>query len=269
MDIDGFLYALNDLSTTTITNHERNIHKLDDLLDINDEPKTNIKILYKQEKRIPTLMSLYKTLLKYLHYIDDTEYINEYNNEYNKIKCKYDDNKKKDTRKMLIDSVYDANDLYNRLEQFYKNKEYTAYIITYILLNYNTRNQDLDLKILTSDHKVDIKNDNNNYLIIYKTMVKIYIGTYKTANIYGPKLFIIRDKKFIKAINSIYDTRDKLLINNSNLTTEITKYTPYNLNEVDILKILLKHNNNIEYYKRASECRGTDYKTLVEKYSNL
>ena len=100
-------------------------------------------------------------------------------------------------------------------------------------------------------------------------MVKIYIGTYKTANIYGPKLFIIRDKKFIKAINSIYDTRDKLLINNSNLTTEITKYTPYNLSEVDILKILLKHNNNIEYYKRASECRGTDYKTLVEKYSNL
>ena len=64
MDIDGFLYALNDLSTTTITNHERNIHKLDDLLDINDEPNTNIKILYKQEKRIPTLMSLYKTLLK-------------------------------------------------------------------------------------------------------------------------------------------------------------------------------------------------------------
>ena len=123
MDIDGFLDALNDLSKTTITNHKRNINKLDEILDINDEPKTNIKILYKQEKRIPTLMSLYKTLLKYLHYIDDTEYINEYNNEYNKIKCKYDDNKKKDTRKMLIDSAYDANDLYNRLEQFYKNKE--------------------------------------------------------------------------------------------------------------------------------------------------
>ena len=70
-------------------------------------------------------------------------------------------------------------------------------------------------------------------------------------------------------MNNIYETRDKLLINNSNLTTEITKYTPYNLSEVDISKILLKHNNNIEYYKLVSECRGTDYKTLVEKYSNL
>ena len=122
---------------------------------------------------------------------------------------------------------------------------------------------------MKSDSKIDIKNNDNNYLVIYKTMVKIYIGTYKTADIYGPKLFIIRDKKFIHAVNNIYENRDKLLMNNSNLTTEITKYTPYNLGEVDILKILLQHNNNIEYYKRASECRGTDYKTLVSKYSSF
>lgn len=269
MDIDNFVDALHELNNNTIKTHKRNINKLDEILDINDEPNINIKILYKAEKRIPTLMSLYKTLMNYLNYIDDIDILSVYSKEYNKIKSKYDNDKKKDTRKMLIESAYDANDLYNKSEQFYKDKDYTAYVISYILLNYNTRNQDLDLTIMKSDNKTDIKNNDNNYLIIYKTLVKIYIGTYKTANIYGPKLFIIRDKKFIKAINSIYDTRDKLLINNSNLTTEITKYTPYNLNEVDILKILLKHNNNIEYYKRASECRGTDYKTLVEKYSNL
>ena len=269
MDIDGFLYALNDLSKSTITNHKRNINRIDNILDINDEPIINIKILYKEEKRIPTLMSLYKTLLKYLNYMDDNEYITDYNNEYNKIKSKYDNDKKKDTRKMLIESAYDANDLYNRLEQFYKDKEYTAYVISYIILNYNVRNQDLDLKIMKSDNKTDIKNNNNNYLIIYKTLAKVYIGTYKTADIYGPKLFIIRDKKFITAINAIFETRDNLLVNNSNLTTEITKYTPYNLSEADILKILFKYNNNIEYYKRASETRGSDYKTLVSKYSNL
>ena len=269
MDIDNFLEAINDLSKATITNHKRNINRLDDLIDINDEPNTNIKILYKEEKRIPTLMSLYKTLMNYLNYIDDADMLSEYSNEYNKIKSKYDNDKKKDTRKMLIERAYDANDSYNKLAEFYKNKDYTAYVITNILLNYNTRNQDLDLTIMKSDNKTDIKNNDNNYLVIYKTLVKIYIGTYKTANIYGPKLFIIRDKKFITAVNNIYDTRDKLLINNSNLTTEITKYTPYNLSEVDLLKILLKHNNNIEYYKRASECRGTDYRTLIEKYSSL
>ena len=269
MDIDGFLYALNDLSKTTITNHKRNINRIDNILDINDQPSINIKILYKEEKRIPTLMALYKTLLKYLTYMDDNEYITDYNNEYTKIKSKYDNDKKKDTRKMLIDSAYDANDLYNKLAEFYKDEDYTVNVISYILLNYNTRNQDLDLTIMKSDNKTDIKNNDNNYLIIYKTLVKIYIGTYKTANIYGPKLFIIRDKKFITAVNNIYDTRDKLLINNSNLTTEITKYTPYNLSEVDILKLLLKYNNSIEYYKRVAETRGTDYKTLVEKYSSL
>ena len=130
------------------------------------------------------------------------------------------------------------------------------------------RNQDLDLKIFKSDYKIDI-NNNDNYIIIYKTLVNVYIRTYKTADIYGDKLFVIRDKKIIYAVNNIYETRDKLLINNSNLTTEKTKHTPYNLSEVDILKILLKYNNNIEYYKRVSECRGTDYKTLIKSYSNL
>ena len=68
----------------------------------------------------------------------------EYSNEYNKIKNKYDDIKKKDTRKLLFDSAYDAIDLYNKLAELYKDKNYTAYVITFILLNYNVRNQDLD-----------------------------------------------------------------------------------------------------------------------------
>ena len=182
MDINNFLEAISDLSKTTISNHKRNINRIDNILDINDQPSINIKILYKEEKRIPTLMSLYKTLLKYLHYINENEYINDYNNEYTKRKSNYDNDKKKDTRKMLIDSAYDANDLYNRLEEFYKDKDYTAYVISYILLNYNTRNQDLDLKIMKSDNKTDIKNNNNNYL--FQTLVEVYIGTYKTADIY-------------------------------------------------------------------------------------
>ena len=68
----------------------------------------------------------------------------EYSNEYNKIKNKYDDIKKKDTRKLLFDSAYDAIDLQNKLAELYKDKNYTAYVITFILLNYNVRNQDLD-----------------------------------------------------------------------------------------------------------------------------
>ena len=157
MDIDNFVEAISDLSKKKISNHKRNIKRLDDLIDINDEPSINIKILYKAENRIPSLMSLYKTLMNYLNYIDDTDMLSEYINEYKKIKQKYDTNKKKDTINMLYDSVYNANDLYNKLTEFYKNKDYTAYVISYILLNYNTRNQDLDLKILKSDNKTDIK----------------------------------------------------------------------------------------------------------------
>lgn len=44
MDIDGFIQSLHELSKDTISNHNRNINRLDELIDILDEPKFNIKI---------------------------------------------------------------------------------------------------------------------------------------------------------------------------------------------------------------------------------
>ena len=41
MDIDGFLLAIDNLSKTTFKTHERNIRRLDDLLDIYDKPNIN------------------------------------------------------------------------------------------------------------------------------------------------------------------------------------------------------------------------------------
>tara|TARA_R110002096_G_scaffold56654_1_gene144459 strand:+ start:5246 stop:6046 length:801 start_codon:yes stop_codon:yes gene_type:complete len=266
MDIGGFIETLDMLNKTTIKNHSKNIVRLDDLIDVNDEPRTNIKILRKQEKRIPTLMSLYKTLMKYINYIGYDDLLQEYLTEYNKIKIGYDSKKKKDTKNMLLNSIYNQDDLYKKLAEFYKDKNYTAYVITHLLLNYNIRNLDLDLLIIQKGDKME---DNLNYIMIFKSMVKIYINVYKTSNTYDKKLFIIKDYRFNKSVGSIYKIRDKLLINNKNLTNEIIKYTPYNLNEVSILKILLNDNDTIDYYKKVSESRGTDYQTLIKSYSNL
>ena len=66
-------------------------------------------------------MSLNKTILNYLNFIDIGD-MAEYSNEYTKIKNKYDDAKKKDTRKLLFESAYDANDLLNKLAEFIKIK---------------------------------------------------------------------------------------------------------------------------------------------------
>ena len=70
MDIGGIIQLLHEPSKGTISNHNRNISRLDELIEIFDEPKFNIKILYKEEKRISSLMSLYKTIMKYLRSID-------------------------------------------------------------------------------------------------------------------------------------------------------------------------------------------------------
>jgi len=276
MDIEGFIASLDTLNKTTIKNHTKNIIRIDELIDINDEPNTNIKILRKQEKRIPTLMSLYKTLMKYINFLGYDDLIVEYLNEYKSIKSKYDNKQKKQTKNMLSNTTYKQEDLFKKMKEFFNDKNYTAYIITYLLLNFNFRNQDLDLVILKKDYKPSNgttatlnMSDKKNYIVIYKSVVKIYINVYKTSKTYNKKQFTIKDYRFNKSINAIYKLRDKLLINNKNLTNEIIKYTPFNLNEVSILKIMLNENDTIDYYKKVSESRGTDYQTLIKSYSNL
>ena len=98
MDIEGFIEAIDILHRDTVKSHRRNIQRLDEIIDIYDEPSFNIKILYIEEKRIPTLMSLNMTIMNYLNFIDIDD-MTEYGNEYNKVKNKYDDYKKQETRK--------------------------------------------------------------------------------------------------------------------------------------------------------------------------
>jgi len=75
-----FIESIQDLKKATINRHKKNIKFLELHFNINEKPIINIERLKREESRIPTLMSIFKTLLKYVKCLnkDAREYIISY-----------------------------------------------------------------------------------------------------------------------------------------------------------------------------------------------
>jgi len=271
--MDGFKKHLEEqnLSSTTINNHIRNINKIIKLfgVDFMNEysDKDLIEFLKNSELNLSQRLTISNTLSKFYKYLDLSnnkiiDYIAVVNND---LKKKYN------KRNKNLEYEYTKKDLVNELNKFYDNKEYKKYIVSYLLIYYNVRNADLNIEIVK--HKKYSTNEYNN-LILRKNSV-LYVRTnYKTYDKYGVIKNEIKNKKFINSVvqyfnKETYDDRTpiKLFKNFNNSTNTITKYTPFNLRETDIIKIILKENNSLNQATKISERRGTSLVVLQENYN--
>lgn len=167
-------------------------------------------------------------------------------------------------------------ELENHLKTLYDEKKHMEYIINYILINYGTRNKDLDL-FITKYNKAEKYENDINYMIVYKSKVDIIINNYKTIKSYGPKYFKITNKKFIEVANQL-PLESWLLkvesgehIRENSLNTFIQRRLYKNLCEGDYFKMLILHlmngKNAIQNIQKFSATRGTDFKTILESYN--
>jgi len=154
------------------------------------------------------------------------------------------------------------------IKSLLKQENYREYIINYLLLNYNVRNQDLDLEIVFK--KKDVDNE-NNFLLVRATDVVYIRNKYKTFSNYGKKTHIIRSRPFTRACQRFVESGDtKILTKNSNLTQEISKYTYNGLSESDYLKIVIHSidfNKDLRKLDKIGERRGTSTAVLISEYS--
>ena len=160
----------------------------------------------------------------------------------------------------------------------YKHTNNRSIIISYLILNYYIRNMDLYIKIVAS--MKDTKDKNWNYLVLHKAGVDKYKcryvrNLYKTVGTYGVKTHEIRNQRFIKAVIEYMNTEGTYLLGGQNpvelknIQGYISTYTPFNLREGDIFKIVvadINKNGNLNDLQRASERRGTDVQTIIEEY---
>ena len=92
-DIKYFVESIQDLKKPTINRHKKNIKFLDLHFNINEKPAINIERIKREESRIPTLMSIFKTLLKYVKSLNQDA--RAYNIYYNQLQEEYNKSKKK------------------------------------------------------------------------------------------------------------------------------------------------------------------------------
>jgi hypothetical protein len=164
---------------------------------------------------------------------------------------------------VLQETLPSYNELVEYLESL-EGKNDLYYIINYLLVNYNVRNEDLHFKLIT--RKKEAKDTNFNYIWLSPRKVEYIRNVYKTAGNYGQKLYIILDKPFASAVRRLVKA------NYESPTIEqmpyiIKKATLLGIGEAKYNKIIVNHyRDNIDMLKQISERRGTSLTTLLDSY---
>lgn len=191
----------------------------------------------------------------------------------------------KDEKKESLPTIASLN---KYLKLMYANDDYRAYIINFILINFNTRNLDLDLIITDSINeyrKNGLKGDENVILVGKNNMVYYYRNNYKTKNTYGEKTNKISNARFSKVLHAYIKQQKQIndgpvyllalengdRVARDSISHYITKYTLDGLTESDYNKIIVTETvKSIDDYnklKKISSNRGTAVETLVEEYN--
>ena len=104
----------------------------------------------------------------------------------------------KTDNKQLQEVLPSYNDLLDYLDKLSKAKKYREYIINYLMIHLQVRNEDLLFKIV--ERKKDTTDTNFNYIWLSPTKATYIRNVYKTAKTYGQKVNVITDKAFLSAL---------------------------------------------------------------------
>ena len=164
-------------------------------------------------------------------------------------------------------------DLEDFTEHLYDNKEYLDYAINFLLLEYNVRNADLALEIVTK--KRDANDKTKNYLWIAPKKISYIRNNYKTSDTYGKKEHIITDKKFMFAIKYLLKCQKQKNTNKMCFFPSVEqagyvvkKATYQQLGSGSYFKIAVDtHRNDLQKIKQIGINRGTATDTVIDSYN--
>jgi len=193
-----------------------------------------------------------------------TEKLTEYRKKLNE---NHYENKQK-SNEILKDNLPTLNTLQEFTNQLYKDKKYTDFIINYIMLNFNTRNMDLDLMLIADKKLAD---DSINYIYATNKYLLYVRNNYKTRDRYGVKKVKIYNAKMMRAFQILLqDKTEHTLIETSNLNKFIQDRTFNGIGEGRYVKVVLNDyykNGNIDGFKKVSNNRGTSLDILYNDYN--
>ena len=163
-------------------------------------------------------------------------------------------------------------DLVRHTKECYESGKFIEYIVNFLILNFQVRNQDLNFKIISQ--LVNADDPELNYMVPMKSKVYYVRNKYKTVATYGPKQDVITDPEFIVAIKRIQamnkDGQNVIIPNENTIAYRIQSLSYQNLGEGAIIKIVVNHfRDDLDELKRISANRGTALQTILDNYDIL
>ena len=250
----------------TITNGKTVLYFKDNITDLINLLKNQDIPPSSKNSMLNVISLIYKTKHKPIQSI--TDYRDELDKQY------YIN--KKESNKLLKETLPTLAELNNFTEGLYSKKMYREYVINYLMIKFGVRNMDVDVEIVSDKSKV---NDIDNFLLITKKYISFIVNRYKTRDTYGNKKMKIEVKPFISAVKHLYDECEDdvcyLLINpdTKQLVKDKNKFilnrTHKKLGEGLYFKIVVSNyisQGKISSAKLLGKTRGTDINTIIEDY---
>jgi hypothetical protein len=246
---------LQGLSEKTINEHYRNLFKFKNLGGNLKADEDEIIQFIKQNYRDGSPQKMISTTLsKYRHYKGkSTDAIREFLRKAN-ADARLLQQQKNDVLKETLPTI----DFKKMLNGYYRDKQNKNFVILYLLMNYNTRNQDLVLRVVKDETDL---NEKENFIFIRDKDVVYIRNDYKTKERYGMKRDVIKAKKFFNSVQEL----DSLLIDDGNLDRQVKAVTG-GINQSTMFKIMIATNNNLKSIAKASRNRGTRMDTIATNY---
>tara|TARA_R110000751_G_scaffold306197_1_gene424088 strand:- start:223 stop:1059 length:837 start_codon:yes stop_codon:yes gene_type:complete len=269
-EYDKFMKSVEDKSTATQKQYRIQYNKLYKLLDkpVNETSENKILEIVKEQSNVNNQQALLNIgLVVRKLYGLSVKKLEDFR-EKNK-KTITADIKKKNVE--LKETLPSYDDLIQYTEILWESSEWTDYIINYLLINYQVRNEDLDFTIIK--RKKDANDTTKNYMWLQSGKVTYIRNRYKTDKTYGKKVNVITNKQFITAIRRVLGCQDSelkcgiFIPNKSSIAYYIIKATYKQLGEGKYVKIIINHfRKNLDKLKEISENRGTSLNEILKSY---
>lgn len=265
-EFDVFMASIDGRSKATIKSYTTQYNKLKKALgkDISESSQNKIIDISQQEEKANSKQALINIgiIVRRLYKLAVDKLENE-----REMTKKEIQNQVKEKNENVRKDLPTLNDLDEYTDYLYNSKKWFEYIINYLLINYQTRNKDLNFTIVNL--KRDTKDPERNFMWLERNKVTFIRNNYKTSGTYGTKIDVIKDEEFVTAIKKmkLKIGTDNFIPNEDNVGYFVKKSTYKEIGEGAYFKILVNANRgNLQELKKMGESRGTDLNTIATNY---
>ena len=270
---DDAINSRDNITDTTKKDYLKKLRKIHKIIGKGILKTSNDTIISKLTEEIPNVSSRYTyiniPIIVKNHFGYDANLLIEEREQLKLQRDGHTEAKKSDESNFF----QDLNCIQKEIERISHTKDYSKFVINYLLFNYGVRNKDLDVFITNDKNAI---NSTNNFLLVGDKSVKWIISDYKTKANYGTKVILIKNPNFLRVVklmpnNSYLLSFDGTHISSSSLDKFIKTRTIHNLSEGEVFKLILHEKRNSpsleKIKKQFSEWRGTDIATINKFYA--